>query len=145
MLMVGCPSLAAILVYDITVKESFDKVSYWLSQLHKFAPKDIVIQIVGNKIDKENERKISKDTLVKFCETNKVLYEETSAKDDIGVGQMFRNVAVGKRVLRSEIGKKLGGKPGDEQSMNKKKLMDLNSPKTLSTNTIQKKEKKPCC
>jgi GTPase SAR1 family protein len=145
MLMVGCPSLAAILVYDITVKESFDKVSYWLSQLHKFAPKDIVIQIVGNKIDKENERKISKETLVKFCETNKVLYEETSAKDDIGVGQMFRNVAVGKRVLRSEIGKKLGGKPGDEQSMNKKKLMDLNSPKTLSTNTIQKKEKKPCC
>ena len=143
--MVGCPSLAAILVYDITVKESFDKVSYWLSQLHKFAPKDIVIQIVGNKIDKENERKISKETLVKFCETNKVLYEETSAKDDIGVGQMFRNVAVGKRVLRSEIGKKLGGKPGDEQSMNKKKLMDLNSPKTLSTNTIQKKEKKPCC
>jgi GTPase SAR1 family protein len=127
------------------VKESFDKVSYWLSQLHKFAPKDIVIQIVGNKIDKESERKISKDTLVKFCETNKVLYEETSAKDDIGVGQMFRNVAVGKRLLRAEIGKKLGTKPGDEQSMNKKKLMDLNSPKTLSTNTIQKKEKKPCC
>lgn len=83
------------MVYDITVKESFEKVNYWLAQLKKFAPKDIVIQIVGNKIDKENERKISKDQLVKFCEQQKILYEETSAKDDLGVSQMFRNIAVG--------------------------------------------------
>jgi Ras-related protein Rab-21 len=86
----------AVLVYDITIKESFDKVNYWLSQLKKFAPKDIVIQIVGNKIDKENERKIPKDQVVKFCEQNGALYEETSAKEDIGVSQMFRNLAMGK-------------------------------------------------
>lgn len=83
------------MVYDITVKESFDKVNYWLGQLKKFAPKDIVIQIVGNKIDKESERKISKDQLMKFCEQQKVLYEETSAKEDLGVSLMFRNIAQG--------------------------------------------------
>lgn len=83
------------MVYDITVKESFDKVNYWLSQLKKFAPKDIVIQIVGNKIDKESERKISKDQLIKFCSQQSVLYEETSAKDDMGVSQMFRNITLG--------------------------------------------------
>ena len=82
---VASPLLGAILVYDITVKESFDKVNFWLSQLKKFAPKDIVIQIVGNKIDKEGERKIPKDTVLKFCEQNKVLYDETSAKEDLGV------------------------------------------------------------
>lgn len=83
------------MVYDITVKESFDKVNYWLSQLKKFAPKDIVILIVGNKIDKENERKISKDQLIKFCDQHKVMYEEASAKEDLGVSQLFRNIAVG--------------------------------------------------
>lgn len=83
------------MVYDITVKESFDKVNYWLAQLKKFAPKDIVIQIVGNKIDKENERKISKSELTKFCDQQKVLYEETSAKEDLGVSQMFRNITMG--------------------------------------------------
>ena len=41
--MVDLLLLGAILVYDITVKESFDKVNFWLSQLKKFAPKDIVI------------------------------------------------------------------------------------------------------
>lgn len=70
-------------------------MNYWLSQLKKFAPKDIVIMIVGNKIDKENERKISKEQLMKFCEQHKVLYEETSAKEDLGVSQMFRNITVG--------------------------------------------------
>jgi GTPase SAR1 family protein len=91
--------LGAILVYDITVKESFDKVNYWLSQLKKFAPKDIVILIVGNKIDKESERKISKDQLVKFCDQQKVMYEEASAKEDLGVSQLFRNIAVGMLTL----------------------------------------------
>lgn len=77
------------------MKESFDKVNFWLTQLKKFAPKDIVIQIVGNKIDRENERKISKEQLIKFSETHKVFYEETSAREDLGVSQMFRNITMG--------------------------------------------------
>lgn len=88
-------------MYDITIKESFEKVNFWLAQLKKFAPKSIVIQIVGNKIDRENERKISKEQLIKFSESNEVLYEETSAKEDIGVGQMFRNIAMGSASVTS--------------------------------------------
>ena len=87
------------------MKESFDKVNFWLTQLKKFAPKDIVIQIVGNKIDRENERKISKEQLIKFSEQNKVFYEETSAKEDLGVGQMFRNITMGRTCLTQRFSK----------------------------------------
>lgn len=96
MLTVDSSHSGAVLVYDITIKESFDKVAYWLEQLRKNAPRDIVIFIVGNKIDKENERKISKDQLMSFCKQQKVFYEETSAKEDLGVAQMFRNLTLGR-------------------------------------------------
>lgn len=85
-----------MLVYDITVKESFEKVNYWLGQIRMSAPKDIVILIVGNKIDRENERKISKEQVAHFCSENKLLHEEASAKDDMNVSQLFRNLAIGK-------------------------------------------------
>lgn len=81
-----------MLVYDITDKESFDRVTFWLSQLKKFAPANIVIQVVGNKIDLENERKLPKADVAAFCKQNKILYIETSAKEDIGIGQSFLNI-----------------------------------------------------
>ena len=50
-------ALAAIIVYDITYKESFEKVKKWLHELKESAlNKDIVICVAGNKIDNEKER-----------------------------------------------------------------------------------------
>jgi GTPase SAR1 family protein len=126
------------------VKESFDKVNYWLSQLKKFAPKDIVILIVGNKIDKENERKISKDQLIKFCDQQNVMYEEASAKEDLGVSQLFRNIAGG--MLNSlEIMKVVGSKSNDDGQGQKKKLMDLGGTSLSRGQSVKAKDKKKCC
>ena len=85
------------MVYDITSKESFNKVDYWLKQLREFAPADIKIQVVGNKIDRVSERKLSKEQVKEFCTNNGVAYEETSAKENLGVEQMFRNMATSKQ------------------------------------------------
>lgn len=126
------------------MKESFDKVNYWLSQLKKFAPKDIVILIVGNKIDKENERKISKDQLIKFCDQQNVMYEEASAKEDLGVSQLFRNIAGG--MLNSlEIMKVVGSKSNDDGQGQKKKLMDLGGTSLSRGQSVKAKDKKKCC
>lgn len=46
---VGC-----LLVYDITRRESFEAISMWLSELRQFCDPNIVIALVGNKIDLEN-------------------------------------------------------------------------------------------
>jgi 50S ribosomal subunit-associated GTPase HflX len=68
-------------------------VNYWLEQLREFAPDDIKIMVVGNKIDRANERKLSKDLVKNYCKSKGVFYEETSAKENLGVEQMFRNMA----------------------------------------------------
>jgi len=49
-------ALGAIIVYDITFKESFDKVNKWISELRQFADSKIVVCIAGNKSDNENMR-----------------------------------------------------------------------------------------
>ena len=51
-------SNAAILVFDITDKTSFQKVQHWVEELRKIVGKDIVLIIAANKIDLENKRQV---------------------------------------------------------------------------------------
>eukprot|EP00330_Aristerostoma_sp_ATCC50986_P011583 CAMPEP_0114586246 /NCGR_PEP_ID=MMETSP0125-20121206/9521_1 /TAXON_ID=485358 ORGANISM="Aristerostoma sp., Strain ATCC 50986" /NCGR_SAMPLE_ID=MMETSP0125 /ASSEMBLY_ACC=CAM_ASM_000245 /LENGTH=127 /DNA_ID=CAMNT_0001781595 /DNA_START=47 /DNA_END=430 /DNA_ORIENTATION=+ len=46
----------AVLVYDITYRESFDKVQKWMAELKNHADEDIDIVIAGNKCDRASER-----------------------------------------------------------------------------------------
>jgi hypothetical protein len=41
----------ALLVYDIASKESFEGAKSWLLELRKFGKPDVVILLVGNKLD----------------------------------------------------------------------------------------------
>lgn len=41
----------ALLVYDISSKESFEGAKGWLTELRKFGKADVVILLVGNKLD----------------------------------------------------------------------------------------------
>jgi len=51
----------ALVVYDITRKESFDNVDKWISDLKANGENDLVITLIGNKCDLENERKVNKE------------------------------------------------------------------------------------
>lgn len=44
-------ALGALLVYDVTKSSTFDNVPRWLRELKDHATRDIVLQVVGNKID----------------------------------------------------------------------------------------------
>lgn len=48
----------ALLVYDITDAESFNKVKKWVKELRKIVGNDIAISIAGNKIDLEKNRAV---------------------------------------------------------------------------------------
>lgn len=50
---------AAIIVYDITDPESFEKMKGWVQELKRLASADIVIAIVGNKCDEVEKREVS--------------------------------------------------------------------------------------
>jgi Ras-related protein Rab-21 len=54
-------SNAAILVYDITDGDSFEKVQRWVKELRKVIAEDLPIVIAGNKIDLENRRVVKKE------------------------------------------------------------------------------------
>ena len=71
----------AFLVYDITNIESFNKLEFWIKEMKENAKQNMVLILVGNKNDKENERKISKEEGINFMKKNGIsLFFETSAK-----------------------------------------------------------------
>lgn len=51
----------AILVYDITDQDSFQKVKNWVRELKKMLGTEIILTIVGNKTDLEKERRVQHD------------------------------------------------------------------------------------
>ena len=53
--------LGALVVYDITDVDSFEKVQTWVKELRKYLPKTTPILIAGNKCDMESKRQISLD------------------------------------------------------------------------------------
>ena len=49
----------ALLLYDITKKETFVSIDKWVPELKQNGDKDVVIVLVGNKTDLEDKREIS--------------------------------------------------------------------------------------
>ncbi|CAL9233477.1 unnamed protein product [Arabidopsis halleri] len=49
-------AVGAMLVYDMTQRESFEHIPRWLEELRAHADKNIVIILIGNKTDLENQR-----------------------------------------------------------------------------------------
>lgn len=56
----------ALLVYDITDAESFNKVKNWVKELKKIVGNDIIIVIAGNKIDLEKNRNVDEAEALKY-------------------------------------------------------------------------------
>ena len=48
----------AILVYDITDQDSFQKVKNWVKELRKMLGAEINLAIAGNKVDLEKQRRV---------------------------------------------------------------------------------------
>ena len=51
----------ALIVYDITDDSSFNSVKQWIEDVQSFANKGTNLVLVGNKVDLNNKRKISKE------------------------------------------------------------------------------------
>ncbi|XP_067326077.1 ras-related protein Rab-17 isoform X2 [Anolis sagrei] len=81
---------AAVLVYDITKKETLEKAKLWLRELEKeFLQDEIIIVLVGNKVDLSEEREVTLQEAKDFANTKSMLYMETSAKTNHQVTELF--------------------------------------------------------
>ncbi len=115
----------AIIVYDITRRESFENVDNWLKELRENGEKNIQIVVLGNKCDLEHERQVTKEDAKKYAEGRGLYYMETSAKTNEHdcVGHAFN-------ILIEEIIEKLEAEKskveGDLTSMKARTLTEKN-------------------
>ena len=94
---------AAILVFDITKKETFTKLREWLSDLRTHVDNDIVLAVVGNKFDSPNAI-VEPDVITSFGQEIGANVHLTSAKTGKGVDEVFYSVS---KLLLSKQQKKL--------------------------------------
>ncbi|EGR27119.1 hypothetical protein IMG5_201440 [Ichthyophthirius multifiliis] len=103
----------AIIVYDISYKESFDKVDFlfkikkiilikfqnqvksWVKELQEYANDKIIICIAGNKSDLEGIRQIDKKQAEEFAKSIGGYHFSVSAKANIGIKEMFQYIGYG--------------------------------------------------
>ena len=85
---------AAILVYDITVPESFQGLRRWHEQLVEHGPKDIIKVIAANKDDLIDKEAVPIEEVKEFAKQVGAIFRKTSAKTNYGVEQIFREIAV---------------------------------------------------
>jgi small GTP-binding protein len=81
-----------ILIFDLTNKNSFDKLSSWLADIQENGPKETNILIIGNKSDLLEERKVNFNDAYNFASKNNIQYIEVSAKTGNNVGLLFENL-----------------------------------------------------
>ena len=85
---------AFMLVYDVTVKESFENLERWLKVVQEHKGDDVIMLLVGNKIDIQEKRQISPEQGKEFASNNQMFFMETSAitNENDCVAQAFMKI-----------------------------------------------------
>lgn len=122
----------AILVYDVTMKESFTKVEKWFKELKVFN-ESTVISVAGNKID-SNQFEVDKSQVDQFCESNEIDHFYTSAKTGEGLDDIFYKLA-----------QKIVGQTREVNRRNsERKGIKISGPESSNKSQVKPKDK-GCC
>jgi len=79
-----------LLVFDITNKKSFEMISFWIKEVNeKTDVGKIDLLLVGNKVDMEDDREVTKENANKLAQDIGIVYFETSAKSFEGTKVAF--------------------------------------------------------
>jgi Ras-related protein Rab-8A len=121
-------SQGVILIYDVTEKKSFDRVSHWVDSIKENSDtQNVEILLVGNKIDMVKER------VVAFAEGNELAknfginFMETSAKTGENVESAFFTII--KKIY-------------DKEKVKEPATISL---QIVNENKVEKKKKNNCC
>jgi small GTP-binding protein len=127
----------AIIVFDLTNKETFNKVKYWLKEIDSNAPRDIVLCLLGNKSDLTYDRIIQYEDAKEIAGDN--LYYEISSKTgnnvSLGFEQLTYEIIEKQNEEKDNPDKVLRGKEG-------RRTADLNDINEMNKDLLGKKK---CC
>jgi len=125
----------AVLVYDITRRESFDKIkNFWIEEIKDNAPTDIILALAGNKTDNYENEVVELKEGKELAQQINATFQLTSARLSHGIDELFMNI--GQKFINPEgtfIESNITKKEEDFR-----KAVKLNNKK-------KKKEKKECC
>ena len=124
-----------LLTFDVTNTDSFNNLKDWIGSIKtNMEGKNIFLPliIVGNKIDMEDAREITKEDAEKFVSDNNYKYFETSAKTGEGVDDAIRDLV--NQVLNQ-------GEQLDDHKIEARKSVQLKDANVESAEV----KKKGCC
>ncbi|XP_013373092.1 PREDICTED: ras-related protein Rab-26 isoform X5 [Chinchilla lanigera] len=84
---------ALLLLFDVTNKASFDNIQAWLTEIQEYAQNDVVLMLLGNKVDSAQERVVKREDGEKLAKEYGLPYMETSAKTGVNVDLAFTAIA----------------------------------------------------
>lgn len=83
----------ALLVYDITRRETFNHLASWLEDARQHANPNMTIMLIGNKSDLKERRAVSTEEGEQFAKEHGLIFLETSARTAHNVEEAFINTA----------------------------------------------------
>jgi len=84
---------AALVIYDITNRESFQNAQNWITEITQVEGSDVVIALAGNKIDLVAKREVAKEEGIELANRLGLVFMELSAKTGENVFEIFTKVA----------------------------------------------------
>ena len=82
-----------ILIYDVTNFQSYENVKNWIAQIKESASQNVIVYLVGNKIDvKEEDRCVKTEDGKKIAEEFNLPFFESSAKLGININEIFEKI-----------------------------------------------------
>eukprot|EP01113_Clastostelium_recurvatum_P038996 TRINITY_DN589_c0_g1_i2.p1 TRINITY_DN589_c0_g1~~TRINITY_DN589_c0_g1_i2.p1 ORF type:complete len:209 (-),score=32.66 TRINITY_DN589_c0_g1_i2:277-903(-) len=86
-------SSVAIIVYDITNRNSFMNTVKWIDDVRSERGNDVIMMLVGNKTDLADKRQVSIEEGEAKAKEYNLMFIETSAKAGFNIKALFRKVA----------------------------------------------------
>ncbi|KAJ3430821.1 ras and ef-hand domain-containing protein [Anaeramoeba flamelloides] len=120
-----------IVVYDVSSRDSFIKVREWVESVTESAPENVVMLLIGNKIDLTNKRCVTLEEGQDLAKKLGIKFIETSAKTGV-------NIEMGFEFLVKTINNQ---KESKKTKKNKKK----NNKKIMITSEQEIGNHKNCC
>ena len=76
--------------FDLTREDTFNSLANWLNDIRAHASAEILVYLIGGKVDLVEQREVDKETARAFCDENGIeKYFETSSVTGYNVEDVF--------------------------------------------------------